>query len=145
MQESFTIFTTILGAGLGLILKSAGQAFNLLFDDWSWHKGLIYILRWFWWRINAYTENCCNDKFDDYCFIFKFGGFQMPDWVKVTIGASLTTIIWVLATFITPQDDESTLRNFVNKVNPGGPGWKNFPPSMESKLGLFQKVFFQWF
>ena len=55
----------------------------------------------------------------------------MADWAKMTIGASLTTFIWMLATFITPPDDENTLQKFVDKVNPGGPGWKNF----NSKIG----------
>ena len=137
----FTIFTIILGAGLGLFLKSAGQAFNLLLMIGA-GTGLIYILRWFWWRINAYTEIVAMASSMIVALFLNFCGFQMPDWVKVTIGASLTTIIWVLATFITPQDDESTLQNFVNKVNPGGPGWKNFPPSMESEAWFVPKGIF---
>ena len=44
----------------------------------------------------------------------------------IIIGAILTTIIWIVATYITPPDDERTLRNFIKKVNPGGPGWKKF-------------------
>ena len=50
----------------------------------------------------------------------------MEDWQKIVIGAILTTIVWVVATFITPPDDEETLKNFVKKVNPGGPGWKKY-------------------
>ena len=38
----------------------------------------------------------------------------------------LVLFIWIIATFITPPDDEETLKNFVKKVNPGGPGWKKF-------------------
>ena len=76
-----------MGGGLGLLLTSAGQAFSLLLMIGA-GTGLIYILRWFWWRINAYTE--------------------------------------IIATFITPPDDEKTLLNFVKKVNPGGPGWSKY-------------------
>jgi len=51
----FTVLSIILGGGLGLMLTSAGQAFTLLLMIGA-GTGLIYILRWFWWRINAYTE-----------------------------------------------------------------------------------------
>ncbi len=139
-----TIVTIILGAGLGLLLKSAGQAFNLLLMIGA-GTGLIYILRWFWWRINAYTEIVAMMSSMIIALFLNFGEYGMSDWVKITIGASLTTIIWVLATFITPKDDEVTLQNFVDKVNPGGPGWKNYKPSSESgdwfiPKGIFSMV-----
>ena len=54
MGRLFTIISIILGSGLGLLLTSAGQAFNLLLMIGA-GTGMIYILRWFWWRINAYT------------------------------------------------------------------------------------------
>ena len=139
-----TIVTIILGAGLGLLLKSAGQAFNLLLMIGA-GTGLIYILRWFWWRINAYTEIVAMVSSMIIALFLNFGEYGMADWAKITIGASLTTIIWVLATFITPKDDEVTLQNFVDKVNPGGPGWKNYKPSSESgdwfiPKGIFSMV-----
>ena len=55
MGRIFTIISIIFGAGLGLILTSASQAFELLLMIGA-GTGLIYLLRWFWWRINAYTE-----------------------------------------------------------------------------------------
>jgi hypothetical protein len=60
------------------------------------------------------------------------GIYQLEGWQKLVIGALLTTVIWVVATFVTPPDDDETLQNFVNKVNPGGPGWAQFTsPSSE--------------
>ena len=47
-------------------------------------------------------------------------------WIEIVIGAVLTTITWIIATFITPPEDEKTLMRFVDIVNPGGPGWKKF-------------------
>ena len=47
-------------------------------------------------------------------------------WEKIVIGAFVTTMIWLLATFVTSPEDEKTLNNFVKIVNPGGPGWKKF-------------------
>ena len=57
----------------------------------------------------------------------------MESWQKVVIGALLTTIIWVLATFITPPNDEETLKNFIKKVNPGGPGWEKLQDSVNNE------------
>ena len=121
----FTILSIILGGVLGLILTSAGQAFTLLLMIGS-GTGLIYILRWFWWRINAYTEIVAMVSSLLIALYFNFINTSIESWQKITIGAILTTIIWMVATFITPADDEETLKNFVKKVNPGGPGWKKY-------------------
>ena len=121
----FTLVSIILGGILGLILTSAGQAFTLLLMIGS-GTGLIYILRWFWWRINAYTEIVAMVSSLFIALYFNFINTGIENWQKITIGAILTTIVWMVATFITPADDEETLKNFVKKVNPGGPGWKKY-------------------
>ena len=133
-----TVFTIILGAGLGLILTSAGQAFNLLLMIGA-GTGLIYILRWFWWRINAYTEIVAMISSLLIAFYLNFGGLQIADWGKIIIGALLTTVTWLVATFITPPDDQKTLQNFVEKVNPGGPGWKRYPSKMNAEPWIVPK------
>ena len=137
----FTVVTIILGASLGLILKSAGQAFNLLLMIGA-GTGLIYILRWFWWRINAYTEITAMASSLLVALYLNFSELDITSWVKIIIGVSLTTIIWVLTSFITPQESEDTLQNFVDKVNPGGPGWKNYTSSSESGAWFVPKGIF---
>ena len=121
----FTVISIILGGGLGLMLTSAGQAFNLLLMIGA-GTGLIYILRWFWWRINAYTEIVAMLSSLIIAGYMNFGNVDLDSWQKIVIGAILTTIIWITATFITPADDEESLLKFVKKVNPGGPGWKKY-------------------
>ena len=122
----FTVVSVFLGAGLGLLLTNAKQAFTLLLMICA-GTGLIYILRWFWWRINAYTEIVAMISSLVIAGYFNFFiNDKLEDWEKITIGAVLTTFIWVVATYCTPPDDEKTLRNFVKKVNPGGPGWKKY-------------------
>ena len=121
----FTVISIILGGGLGLMLTSAGQAFNLLLMIGA-GTGLIYILRWFWWRINAYTEIVAMLSSLIIAGYMNFGNVDLDSWQKIVIGAILTTIIWIFATFLTPADDEETLLKFVKKVNPGGPGWKKY-------------------
>ena len=137
MARLFTVVSLIMGAGLGLVLTNAGQAFSLLLLLGA-GTGLIYILRWFWWRINAYTEIVAMISSLIISIYFSFihdglGICILEGWQKLVIGALLTTIIWIIATFVTPPDDDVTLQKFVNKVNPGGPGWSRFTsPSSES-------------
>jgi len=128
----FTVISIILGGGLGLMLTSAGQAFNLLLMIGA-GTGLIYILRWFWWRINAYTEIVAMLSSLIIAGYMNFGNVDLDSWQKIVIGAILTTIIWITATFITPADDEETLLKFVKKVNPGGPGWKKYQIGLASE------------
>ena len=121
----FTIVSVCLGAGLGLTLTNASQAFELLLMIGA-GTGLIYILRWFWWRINAYTEIIAMITSLIIAYYFNFLNDSFVVWIEIVIGAALTTITWIIATFITPPEDEKTLMRFVDIVNPGGPGWKKF-------------------
>ena len=128
----FTVISIILGGGLGLFLTSAGQAFELLLMIGA-GTGMIYILRWFWWRINAYTEIVAMISSLCIAFYFNFINQSFPGWEKIVIGAILTTVVWVVATYFTPPDDEETLKNFVKKVNPGGPGWSRYSHGVSSE------------
>ena len=128
----FTVISIILGGGLGLFLTSAGQVFTLLLMIGA-GTGMIYILRWFWWRINAYTEIVAMVSSLCIAFYFNFINQSFPGWEKIVIGAILTTVVWVVATYFTPPDDEETLQNFVKKVNPGGPGWSRYSHGVSSE------------
>ena len=120
----FTVISAILGLSLGLWLTDASQAFNLLLLLGA-GTGLIYILRWFWWRINAMTEVVAMiaSLFIAGFFTFTETGASFEGWEKIVYGAVLTTIIWVATTFLTPPTDEETLINFYQKIKPGGNGW----------------------
>ncbi len=121
----FTILSIILGAGLGLVLTNAGQAFELLLMIGA-GTGLIYILRWFWWRINALTEIVAMVSSLVVAGYLNFSGLEMEGWLKIVCGTLITTVVWVLTAYLSPPEAEDTLRNFVRKVNPGGPGWRQF-------------------
>jgi len=128
----FTVLSIILGGGLGLFLTSAGQAFTLLLMIGA-GTGMIYILRWFWWRINAYTEIVAMVSSLCIAFYFNFIDQSFAGWEKIVIGAILTTVVWIVATYFTPPDNEETLHNFVKKVNPGGPGWSKYSQGVSSE------------
>ena len=121
----FTALSIILGAGLGLVFTNAGQAFELLLMIGA-GTGLIYILRWFWWRINAFTEIMAMISSLCVAVILNFSGFEIQGWLKITYGTFITTFVWMVSAFLSTPEDEETLRNFVHKVNPGGPGWSKF-------------------
>lgn len=123
----FTVLTTIIGLSLGLLLTSAGQAFDLLLLLGA-GTGLIYILRWFWWKINAYTEIIAMASSLVIASYLTFihdslGFFPLVGWEKTVTGALLTTLVWIVATFITPADADATLRKFYRLIKPGGHGW----------------------
>ena len=121
----FTVFSIILGAVTGLMLTNAEQAFSLLLLLGS-GTGLIYILRWFWWRISAFTEIIAMVSSLFIATYLNFFNESMLGWEKIVVGASLTTFIWVSATFFAPPEKKEILEKFVNKINPGGPGWKQY-------------------
>ena len=118
----FSVISIILGGILGLILSSAEQAFTLMLMIGS-GTGLIYILRWFWWRINAYTEIVAMVSSLMIAGYLNFGNSNLESWEKIVFGSLITTIIWITATYFTPPEKQETLKNFVKKVKPGGPGW----------------------
>ena len=129
----FIIISLLLGSLLGLVLTNASQAFSFLLLLGS-GTGLIYILRWFWWRINAYTEIIAMVSSLIISIYLTFihdtlNVFPLLGWQKLILGSLSTTFIWLVVTFITPPDNEIVLQKFVDKVNPGGPGWANFKSS----------------
>ena len=125
-----TVVSLMLGSGLGLLLTDAGQAFNLLLLIGAGTGGL-FILRWFWWRINAWTELVAmvGSLVVAGYFTFLHDGLDIVELAaheKLIWGSLLTTLVWVVATYLTPPESDKTLSSFVAKVNPGGPGWKRW-------------------
>ena len=131
-----TVVSLILGSGLGLLLTDAGQAFNLLLLIGAGTGGL-FILRWFWWRINAWTELVAMGGSLVVAGYFTFvhdglGIVELAAHEKLIWGSLLTTLVWVAATYLTPPESDKTLNAFVEKVNPGGPGWKRWATATEA-------------
>jgi len=128
MGRLFSVLTAVLGLSLGLLLTDSTQAFNLLLLLGA-GTGLIYILRWFWWRINAVTEivaMVASLIIAGYLTFFhdNLGFLPLKPHEKIVLGAILTTTIWIIGTFFTSPDDDETLIRFYQKIRPGGTGWK---------------------
>ena len=123
-----TVVLMTLSVLLALLLSNALQAFHILLQIGA-GTGLIYILRWFWWRINAFTEltgMIVSFAVALYLEVFhvKLGFPPLSIPVKLVVGVGITTASWLLVTLLTKPEDKETLRNFYRLVYPGGPGWK---------------------
>jgi len=130
MGRICTVLLMVLAGSLSLVLTSATQAFNILLLSGA-GSGAIYLLRWFWWRINAWSEIVAMAVSAILAFTLvlfvedetvargSIDGFTM----KLLIGVAVTSAAWVIGTFVTSPEDQDTLRNFFRKCHPGGPGW----------------------
>ena len=118
----------ILAATLALFLSNALQAFHIMLQIGA-GTGLLFLLRWFWWRINAKSEIAAmiiSFLVAIYFELihFRLGFDEIIEWKKLVIGVAITTTGWVLVTLFTKPTDQKILLNFYRKVHPGGPGWK---------------------
>jgi Na+/proline symporter len=123
--------TTISGAWDFIINASAGM-------------GAVLILRWFWWRINAWSEISAMIAPLIIYPLARSYGFESPITLyPVVLG---TTIVWLLVTFLTPAVEQKTLLQFYRKVHPGGIGWKPISrqlPEVQSDTG-FGRLLVSW-
>jgi solute:Na+ symporter, SSS family len=89
--------------------------------------GLIYLLRWFWWRINAWSEiSAMISSFLVALGFFIAGkmGSQIPSHVSLLITVATTSVVWILVTLMTKPTDRATLVEFYRRTRPAGPGWR---------------------
>jgi Na+/proline symporter len=136
-----TFGSLVLGSALGLVLTDAGQAFELLLLLGSGTGGL-FLLRWFWWRISARTELIAMLSSLLVAIYFTFihdslSLYPLESYEKLMLGTLITTCVWLGSCFILPPEDEAVLKNFVQKVKPGGPGWKSEWTASEAQGNLF--------
>ena len=118
-----TLLTMVAAACVGLGLSNALQVFRILLQVGA-GTGLLFLLRWFWWRINAFSEIAAMVvSFVVAVGLEFFGPKDLQSWAKILIGVGITTPAWLVVTFLTRPTDEATLRRFCQVIRPGGPGW----------------------
>ena len=118
-----TVLLMVVAGALALWLENALQAFKILLQIGA-GTGLLFILRWFWWRINPYSELTAMVVSFLIAVSMQFWAPEsFADWHKLLIGVGVTTCAWLVVTFVTPSDDSRTLRSFYKLIRPGGPGW----------------------
>ena len=128
-----TVALILLAGGVAYgFYSNALQGFNVLLQIGA-GTGLIFILRWFWWRINAYTE--LTGMIVSFLIAIYFESYYDGDlashW-RLVIGVGITTVAWVLVTLLTPPTDEGTLKSFFQTIRPAAGGWKPVLRAMEA-------------
>jgi SSS family solute:Na+ symporter len=106
-------------------LDTAKEAFDLILSVGA-GTGLIYLLRWFWWRVNAWSEIAAMAS----SFVVAVGfqiaakaGHAVPGHWSLIATVAATTLVWVTVAFATRPTDRATLVSFYKLVRPAGPGW----------------------
>tara|TARA_X000000950_G_scaffold77806_1_gene97788 strand:- start:720 stop:2531 length:1812 start_codon:yes stop_codon:yes gene_type:complete len=145
-----TIALMILSAGLALLLQNALQIFDILLTFGA-GTGLIFILRWFWWRINSWSEISAmfasvivaiSLKTSDLGpYLFGSNKGLLPDWLEYPVVVLFTSIIWLSVTYMTLPESDEVLRKFYKKTQPGGPGWETvIKKAKKDKVKLDKKA-----
>ena len=121
----------VLSALFALALTNALQLFDIILMFGA-GTGLIFILRWFWWRINAWSEISAMFVSGIVSILLNFTSLGdtffgdtglMPSWAKFPMIVLVTTVVWVTVTFMTQAESKEVLQNFYKRIQPGGPGW----------------------
>jgi len=129
-----TLILFICSSAMVFALATAQESFNLLLQVGA-GTGLLYLLRWYWWRITAWCEIVAMGTSFIVSLAFVFlhrAGVQANTARELIIGIAITTVCWIITAYVGPQTDESTLIEFYRKVQPFGPGWKR----IEAKAGI---------
>ena len=135
-----TALLMIFAALLTYVLDTARESFELLLSIGA-GTGLLYLLRWFWWRVNAWSEvsaMAASFAVSLGLFIARKNGLEMASHVSLIWTVAITTLVWITVTLVTAPDDRKRLLEFYRLVRPAGPGWESIraesglPPSPDS-------------
>ena len=116
----------ICAAFMTYALATAREAFELILSIGA-GTGLLYLLRWFWWRISAWSEIAAMASSFVVAlgfFIARKGGLQISAEASLLITVGVTTVVWLATTLLGPSTDAATLERFYSLVRPAGPGWR---------------------
>ncbi|MCB1120782.1 MAG: Na+:solute symporter [Verrucomicrobiae bacterium] len=125
-----TVLLMVASGWLALQLRNAKQAFDIMLMVGA-GTGLIFMLRWYWWRINAFSELSAMIASFIFALALKKIDHGMPAWLEMITGIGLTTAVWLTATFLTAPTSAEKLKAFYQKTRPGGPGWNPVRATLE--------------
>ncbi|MCL2119378.1 MAG: hypothetical protein FWH27_13230, partial [Planctomycetaceae bacterium] len=141
-----TLLLFLCAGAIAYVLESAQEGFNLLLQIGA-GTGLLYLIRWFWWRINAWCELVAmvasflvsatfilGDRMAWWCAnaekaqkLLESSGLEvliLNTHHRLLLTVAITTVAWIMAAYLAPKTDMNTLIEFYKKVRPGGPGWE---------------------
>jgi solute:Na+ symporter, SSS family len=123
-----TAFLAVLGAGVSLLMQTVTGGWELIMAIGA-GTGAVYLLRWYWWRINAWSEiSSMTAAGLTTVALTLWAHFSGPPAVvfakTILVTVSVTTAVWLIVTFLTPPDEDSKLVAFYRHVRPDAFGWK---------------------
>ncbi|NER18201.1 sodium:solute symporter family protein [Spongiivirga citrea] len=148
-----TVLLMVVSAVLALSLTNALQVFNLILMFGA-GTGIIFILRWFWWRINAWAEISAMFSSGIISLIFTYTSFGvylfgasgpvetegiMPGWAQFPLIVLITSIVWIITMFLTKPEEQAVLERFYKQTQPGGPGWKRMLALSDKRETIIEK------
>ena len=154
-EEHYVLVSRVLTFGVALLslvvtlfLDTIAEAWGLLLSA-SAGLGLVLILRWYWWRVNAWSEMAATvapialtvSALILNAFGIEVPGLQAEFPINLYSVVGFTTVVWLTATFLTRPTAPETLDTFYRKVHPGGPGWTSVAkrhPDVEPDRGLLR-------
>jgi Na+/proline symporter len=113
-------------AALTFVLDTAKDAFDIILQVGA-GTGLLYLLRWFWWRINAWCEVVAmvsSFGVSVVLLVLNRNGITFSTHFALLITVAVTTVCWLVTAFLGPETDQRVLVEFYRKVRPFGPGWR---------------------
>jgi Na+/proline symporter len=122
-----TILLFVCSSSLVFALDTAKDAFVLILQVGA-GTGLLYLLRWYWWRITAWCEIVAMVSSFGISVAFLIlhkNGVTIPSDQQLVVTVAFTTLCWVIMAFAGPRTDEATLVSFYRKISPIGPGWRH--------------------
>ncbi|HEY7497891.1 MAG TPA: sodium:solute symporter family protein [Vicinamibacterales bacterium] len=125
-----TIVLFFSSSGLVYLLDTAKDAFDVILQVGA-GTGLLYLVRWFWWRVNAWCEVVAMiSSFAVSVLLLAMArsGYSMTTHRALLITIAATTVGWVATAYLGPQTDRAVLVRFYEKVRPAGPGWSAIRP-----------------
>jgi Na+/proline symporter len=143
-----TVLLIVLAGMVSLWLENALQAFQILLQIGA-GTGLIFLLRWFWWRISAWSELSAMLISFVVAIYFEFiheglGFAAIHPSVKLVVGVGITTVVWLTITMIMPPTDRATLQVFYDKIRPFNRGWRAAVVTGPDE-GSFSAAMMSWF
>jgi SSS family solute:Na+ symporter len=122
-----TVGLFLAAGGLVFVLETAKDSFDIILQVGA-GTGLLYLVRWFWWRVNAWCEvNAMLSSFgvSVLLLLLRKAGVVIPTHYALLLTIAVTTVCWLLTAFFGPKTERKTLIDFYKKIRPFGPGWKS--------------------
>jgi solute:Na+ symporter, SSS family len=125
MGRFATVLLFVLSSSLVFVLQTAQDSFNIILQVGA-GTGLLYLMRWFWWRVTAWCEVVAMISSFSAALAFLLlhkGGIVLGTHRELLLGIGFTTFCWILTAYLGPETDHATLIAFYKRVHPIGPGW----------------------